>query len=95
MPSTSGRPSYHPSVLLKSYIWPPEPGSVEPSPVNTIGLERRGFSKDAIQAIREAYKMLYRSGQTLDEAKLEIARIAAAHPEVQPFYDFLSRSARG
>src|SRR5471032_13490 len=66
-----------------------------PKGVNTVGLERRGFSKDAIQAIREAYKVLYRSGKTLDEAKPEIARIAAANPEVQPFYDFLSRSTRG
>jgi UDP-N-acetylglucosamine acyltransferase len=66
-----------------------------PKGVNTIGLERRGFSKDAFQAIREAYKVLYRSGKTLEEAKPEIARIAAAHPEVQPFYDFLSRSTRG
>ncbi|QCP52617.1 acyl-ACP--UDP-N-acetylglucosamine O-acyltransferase [Trinickia violacea] len=66
-----------------------------PKGVNTIGLERRGFSKDAIQAIREAYKVLYRSGKTLEEAKPEIARIAEAQPEVRPFYDFLSRSTRG
>ncbi|WP_321901100.1 acyl-ACP--UDP-N-acetylglucosamine O-acyltransferase [Paraburkholderia tropica] len=66
-----------------------------PKGVNTIGLERRGFSKDAIQAIREAYRVLYRSGKTLEEAKPEIARIAASHREVQPFYDFLARSTRG
>jgi UDP-N-acetylglucosamine acyltransferase len=66
-----------------------------PKGVNTIGLERRGFGKDAIQAIREAYRVLYRSGKTLDEAKPEIAQIATAHREVQPFYDFLARSTRG
>lgn len=66
-----------------------------PKGVNTIGLERRGFSKDAIQAIREAYRVLYRSGKTLDEAKLEIELIAAECPEVQPLHDFLSRSTRG
>jgi UDP-N-acetylglucosamine acyltransferase len=66
-----------------------------PKSVNTIGLERRGFSKDAIQAIREAYSVLYRSGKTLDEAKPEIAQITASHHEVQPFYDFLARSTRG
>jgi UDP-N-acetylglucosamine acyltransferase len=66
-----------------------------PKGVNTIGLERRGFSKEAIQAIREAYKVLYRSGKTLEEAKPEIARIAETHPEVRPLHDFLSRSTRG
>jgi UDP-N-acetylglucosamine acyltransferase len=66
-----------------------------PKGVNITGLQRRGFSKEAIQAIRDAYKVLYRSGKTLDEAKPEIAAIAAEHPEVQPFYDFLARSTRG
>lgn len=32
MPSITGRPSYHPGVLLKIYIYGYEPGSVEPSP---------------------------------------------------------------
>ncbi|MDI7065557.1 acyl-[acyl-carrier-protein]--UDP-N-acetylglucosamine O-acyltransferase, partial [Klebsiella pneumoniae] len=66
-----------------------------PVGVNTTGLQRRGFSKEAIQAIRQAYKLLYRSGKTLDEAKPEIAEIASAHAEVQPFYEFLTRSTRG
>jgi UDP-N-acetylglucosamine acyltransferase len=66
-----------------------------PNGVNTTGLQRRGFSKEAIQAIRNAYKVLYRSGKTLEEAKPEIAEIAAAHPEVQLFYDFIGRSTRG
>lgn len=66
-----------------------------PKGVNVTGLERRGFGKEAIQAIRTAYKLLYRSGNTLEEAKPEIEKLAAIHPEVQPFYDFLARSTRG
>jgi UDP-N-acetylglucosamine acyltransferase len=66
-----------------------------PNGVNTTGLQRRGFSQEAIQAIRRAYKVLYRSGKTLEEAKPEIAEIASSHAEVQMFYDFLSRSTRG
>jgi UDP-N-acetylglucosamine acyltransferase len=66
-----------------------------PNGVNTTGLQRRGFSKEAIQAIRNAYKLLYRSGRTLEEVKPEIAEIAIVHTEVQPFYDFLARSTRG
>ncbi|ROS18752.1 acyl-ACP--UDP-N-acetylglucosamine O-acyltransferase [Raoultella terrigena] len=66
-----------------------------PFGVNIEGLKRRGFSREAITAIRNAYKLLYRSGKTLDEAKPEIAELAAQHAEVQPFYDFFARSTRG
>ena len=66
-----------------------------PFGINLVGLQRRGFSKEALHAIRHAYKLLYRSGKTLDEAKPEIAEIAKEHPEVQPFYDFFDRSTRG
>ncbi len=66
-----------------------------PFGVNIEGLKRRGFSKDAIHAIRAAYKLLYRSGKTLDEAKPEIEQLAQLHPEVKPFYDFFARSTRG
>ncbi|MFN5445986.1 MAG: acyl-ACP--UDP-N-acetylglucosamine O-acyltransferase, partial [bacterium] len=37
--------------------------------VNSEGLKRRGFSREAITAIRHAYKVLYKSGLTLEEAK--------------------------
>lgn len=66
-----------------------------PVGVNTVGLQRRGFSKEGIQAIRHAYKVLYRNGNTLEEAKLEIAKIAREHAEVQPFHDFFERATRG
>ncbi len=45
------------------------------SGVNIEGLKRRGFSREAITAIRNAYKLIYRSGKTLDEVKPEIAEL--------------------
>jgi UDP-N-acetylglucosamine acyltransferase len=60
-----------------------------PIGVNTTGLERRGFSKEAIQAIRKAYKLLYRSGKTLDEVKPEIAEIATASCSLDSRFDSL------
>ena len=50
--------------------------------VNTEGLRRRGFSKDQIQQVRRAYRVLYRSGLTLDEARLRLAEMAADSPEI-------------
>lgn len=66
-----------------------------PYGINIEGLKRRGFSKGSINAIRSAYKVLYRSGKTLDEAKLDIAAMVVEHPDIQLFIDFFERSKRG
>lgn len=66
-----------------------------PFGVNIEGLKRRGFSKETLVAIRNAYKLIYRSGKTLDEVKPEIEALAAKVPEVQQFVDFFVRSTRG
>ncbi|ANC40921.1 acyl-[acyl-carrier-protein]--UDP-N-acetylglucosamine O-acyltransferase [Hafnia alvei] len=66
-----------------------------PFGLNIEGLKRRGFEKESLHAIRNAYKILYRSGKTLEEAKPEIAELAKQHPPVQLFVDFFERSTRG
>ncbi|CAI1709435.1 Acyl-[acyl-carrier-protein]--UDP-N-acetylglucosamine O-acyltransferase [Serratia grimesii] len=66
-----------------------------PFGVNAVGLKRRGFDKDEMQAIRNAYKILYRSEKTLDEAKAEIEALAKEQPVVQQYLDFFTRSTRG
>ncbi|CAJ0991394.1 acyl-ACP--UDP-N-acetylglucosamine O-acyltransferase [Pantoea sp. Nvir] len=66
-----------------------------PFGINIEGLKRCGFSKEALYAIRNAYKVLYRSNKMLEEAKQEIKVLAKKHSSVQPFYDFFARSTRG
>ncbi|WP_213993206.1 acyl-ACP--UDP-N-acetylglucosamine O-acyltransferase [Sodalis sp. dw_96] len=66
-----------------------------PFGLNIEGLKRRGFDKEALQAIRSAYKLIYRSGKTLDEIKPELEVMAAQHPAVGAFTEFLARSQRG
>jgi UDP-N-acetylglucosamine acyltransferase len=63
--------------------------------INVEGLKRRGFSSDAIAALRRAYKIMYRQGLTVDEAVLELEKLAADHVEVQPLIDALRQSTRG
>ena len=41
--------------------------------VNVEGMKRRGFTRPQIDAVRAAYKTIYRNGLTLDQAKLELA----------------------
>jgi len=67
----------------------------EPRAINSEGLRRRGFSAEAIAAIKRAYKAIYRNGLSLEDARAELARIAPDAAEVQPLLDFISTSGRG
>jgi UDP-N-acetylglucosamine acyltransferase len=69
--------------------------SAQPHGVNTEGLKRRGFSAEAIAAIRRAYKTLYKSGLLLEEAKTQLAADAAAQPELAALVEFLATPGRG
>jgi UDP-N-acetylglucosamine acyltransferase len=66
-----------------------------PFGLNTNGLKRRGFSAEAMNALKRAYRTLYRSGLGLEEAKRELEKQAADSPEVRAFADFIARSKRG
>ena len=67
----------------------------KPHGLNSEGLKRRGFSADAIQEIRRAYKVLYRSNMMLDEAREKISVMAEKCPELQIMHEFLSVAERG
>jgi UDP-N-acetylglucosamine acyltransferase len=69
--------------------------TAKPYGINAEGLRRRGFSTEAIAALKRAYKLIYRSGMTLDEARARIGEEVSAHPEVGLLADFLSIPGRG
>jgi UDP-N-acetylglucosamine acyltransferase len=58
-------------------------------------LRRRGIAAEAIVRIKQAYRTLYRSGLGLEEAKRQLACLAASCPEVGVMLEFLERSKRG
>ncbi|MGA1694735.1 MAG: acyl-[acyl-carrier-protein]--UDP-N-acetylglucosamine O-acyltransferase, partial [Burkholderiaceae bacterium] len=62
---------------------------------NVEGLKRRGFSDEDIQALRRAYKQVYKSGSTLAEALSALALEAQARPAVALLHQFLSQPGRG
>ena len=66
-----------------------------PHGINSEGLKRRGFSPEAIAALKRAYKTLYRSGLTLGDAKAELALQATENAEVRRLLAFLEASTRG
>jgi UDP-N-acetylglucosamine acyltransferase len=62
--------------------------------VNTEGLKRRGYTPEQIQQVRRAYKVLYRSGLSLEEAKAQLAAMADGHGEIKPLVDFLETTVK-
>jgi UDP-N-acetylglucosamine acyltransferase len=65
--------------------------------LNSVGLRRRGFSREAIDAIDRAYQIIYRSGlntsQALDRIRSDAALMGV--PEVRKVVEFVSSSKRG
>jgi UDP-N-acetylglucosamine acyltransferase len=69
--------------------------TAKPYGINNEGLKRRGFGPESIAAIKAAYKTLYKSGLTLDQAKQALAVQAGPRPEIGLFLAFLRDSRRG
>ena len=69
--------------------------SAQPFGINSEGLRRRGFSAEAINALKRAYRTLYRSSLSLDDAKSELQAQAVACAEVRLLLEFLAGSTRG
>jgi UDP-N-acetylglucosamine acyltransferase len=68
--------------------------------LNVEGLKRRGFTADDIAALRRAYKLIYKSGLTLDEARSALAQQEAelegkAAVHVASMRAFLDSASRG
>ena len=69
--------------------------TAKPHGINTEGLKRRGFGTEAVAGIKRAYKTLYKSGLTLNEAKQAVATELPQCPELRVFVEFLEQSQRG
>jgi len=63
--------------------------------INAEGLKRRGFSAAAIADIRKAYKVIYRRGNTTEEALMLLREMACQRPELNLLIDSLTSSTRG
>jgi UDP-N-acetylglucosamine acyltransferase len=71
----------------------------KPHGINGEGLRRRGFSPEQIAALRRAYRLLYREGLTLEQARCALAELCSAQPEsadvLAPLQRFLLQPGRG
>ncbi len=63
--------------------------------INRVGLSRRGFSIATLSKLRQAYKLLYRSGLNVTQALNEIESKMELIPEIQYIINFIQASERG
>ncbi len=63
--------------------------------LNSEGIKRKGFSKETLKALRDSYKIIYRSNNTIEVAKEELKSLAEQFPEVKNVLSFLEQSERG
>ncbi|MGA3205661.1 MAG: acyl-ACP--UDP-N-acetylglucosamine O-acyltransferase [Bryobacteraceae bacterium] len=62
---------------------------------NSIGLKRRDFSSESIEALHKAFRLLTRSGLNTTQAIERIAAEVSPSPEVEELLEFIRTSERG
>jgi UDP-N-acetylglucosamine acyltransferase len=77
-----------PYVLVSGHM-------AKPFGINVEGLRRRNFTDLQIKNIRQAYKLLYRSGYKLEEAETLIENIKQESDEISLLSDFLKNQDGG
>ena len=63
--------------------------------VNVVGLERRGYAADIVRALKEAYRILYRSNLNTKQAVEELDKSIGVLDEVRQLIAFIEGSQRG
>jgi len=64
--------------------------------LNTVGLKRFHFSEASVKALKKAYRIIYRSGLTLERAVKQVKEDGISQlPEVQHLLQFIQQSKRG
>lgn len=69
-------------------------GYGRPRGINSEGLKRRGFDADRISAIKRAYRAVYMSGGSLEDARAKLAELAADSEDTRAFLAFIESSER-
>lgn len=63
--------------------------------LNSEGLRRRGFSKEQIEGLKKAYRIIFQSGLRVKEALGTVRKAIPNSPEVDHLVTFIEQSRRG
>lgn len=67
----------------------------KPHGLNSEGLKRHGFSSEALRDLRKAYKIIYRSGNTLEQAIARLEPMSQSCAEIAQMLTFIKGVTRG
>jgi UDP-N-acetylglucosamine acyltransferase len=70
-------------------------GSMKAIGPNVVGLTRRGFKKEVIQALKEAFRFLYRDGLNRTQALERVENDVEQFEEIKELVAFYRNSTRG
>jgi len=59
--------------------------------LNLLGLKRQGYPSEEIQELKQAFRLLYRSGDRLEQALVGLEKLPPSQP-IQNLYDFIQAS---
>lgn len=62
--------------------------------LNSVGLQRNGFTEEVVMELKKAYRLFFRSDMNISQA-LEKVGDLKPFPEVQAFIEFVEASGRG
>ena len=65
------------------------------SGINLIGLRRHGYTNEQIEAIHNAYRIIYNSGRNVSDAIAAIKEEMPMTPEIEYIISFIESSSRG
>jgi len=63
--------------------------------LNLVGLKRKGFTTDRIRLLKEIYRILLQSNESLDQRVADASVLADEDQDAQHLVDFVAKSTRG
>jgi len=63
--------------------------------INKVGMKRRGFGQEDIEAVKKSYRIMYRRSLTTSNALEELEKELGASPVVAKIHRFVMESTRG
>jgi UDP-N-acetylglucosamine acyltransferase len=77
------------------FVWSSSDRDVKAYKVNAVGLERKGFSKERVDALQKAYRILHKHRRDKTALLAGLEPIAAASDDVRELRDFIASSKEG
>jgi len=69
--------------------------SAKPHGLNSLGMRRSGFDAEGVATVKRIYKLLYRSGLRMVEARAELEKLAPEEPLAAEYLEFIDHTQRG